>query len=57
MATGAARLTSGEVHDYAYGAASVAFGAWAWLELADGDNWFRRLLGAGGLVWVVTRVA
>jgi hypothetical protein len=31
--------------------------AWAWLELSDGANAFRRLLGAGGLVFVVVRVA
>jgi hypothetical protein len=26
---------------------------WAWQELADGANWFRRLLGVAGLAWVV----
>lgn len=31
--------------------------AWAWLELSDGANAFRRVLGAGGLVFVVVRVA
>ncbi len=56
-ATVAARLTHGDVRDYAHGAASVGFAAWAWLELAEGDNWFRRGLGAVGLVWVVIRVA
>ncbi len=26
---------------------------WAYLELAEGVNGFRRVLGAGGLAWVV----
>lgn len=30
--------------------------AWAWLELADGANWFRRALGAAGLAYVVVAV-
>jgi hypothetical protein len=31
--------------------------AWAWLELTDGANLFRRVIGAGGLVFVVVRIA
>ena len=34
----------------------VGLAAWAWQELADGANWFRRLVGATGLVYVVIRV-
>ena len=56
MATLVARLASGDVHDYAYAVASVGFAAWAYLELAAGVNWFRRLLGAAALVWVVLRL-
>ena len=56
VATVVARLASGEVHDYAYAVASVGFAAWAYLELTAGVNWFRRLLGAGALVWVVLRL-
>ena len=26
---------------------------WAWLELTEGVNGFRRVLGAGGLAWVI----
>ncbi len=26
---------------------------WAYLELAEGVNGFRRVLGAGGLAWVI----
>ena len=56
VATVVARLASGDVHDYAYAVASVGFAAWAYLELAAGVNWFRRLLGAAALVWVVLRL-
>lgn len=56
VATVVARLASGDVHDYAYAVASVGFAAWAYLELTAGVNWFRRLLGAAGLVWVVLRL-
>ena len=45
------------MHDYAYAIASVGFAAWAYLELSAGANWFRRLLGAGALVWLVLRLA
>jgi hypothetical protein len=31
----------------------ASLGVWAWEELADGDNWFRRLLGAATLGWIV----
>ena len=30
----------------------VAFTIWSWEELAHGVDWFRRLLGAGGLIIV-----
>ena len=57
VATVVARLAEGDVHDYAYAIASVGFAAWAYLELSAGANWFRRLLGAGALVWLVLRLA
>jgi len=53
---GVAELTDGEVHDYARAAFYAGLAAWAWLELDDGANWFRRALGAGGLVYVVAEV-
>ena len=56
VATVVARLAAGDVHDYAEAVASVGFAAWAYLELASGVNWFRRLLGVTGLVWVVLRL-
>ena len=49
--------TDGSVHAYARATFYAALAAWAWLELTDGTNWFRRLLGAAGLVYVVGRVA
>lgn len=57
VATVVARFTDADVHAYAYAIASVGFGVWAYLELTSGVNWFRRLLGAAGLVWVVMRLA
>lgn len=35
----------------------VALAIWAYDELANGSNWFRRLLGAAALALVVVRVA
>jgi hypothetical protein len=31
----------------------VGLGVWALLEAVAGVNWFRRLVGAGALVWIV----
>lgn len=52
-----AAVSDGSVHDAARAVFLVALGAWAWEELADGANWVRRLVGAGGLVYVVAEVA
>jgi hypothetical protein len=51
-----ADLTHGSVHAYARAVFYVGLAAWAWLELEDGANWFRRVLGAAGLVYVVVKV-
>ena len=51
-----AALTSDSLHDYARAAFYAGLAAWAWGELADGANWFRRALGAAGLVYVVVKV-
>jgi hypothetical protein len=51
-----AALTDGSVHFYARAAFYAGLSAWAWEELADGANWVRRALGAGGLVYVVVRL-
>jgi len=49
-------LTDGSVHAYARATFYTGLAAWAWTELADGTNWFRRALGAGGLSYVVIKV-
>ena len=51
-----AALTDGSLHFYARAVFYAGLAAWAWLELADGANWVRRALGAGGLVYVVVKV-
>ena len=52
-----AATTSGSIHDYARGAFFAGLAAWAWLELADGSNAVRRVVGAAGLVYVVAQIA
>lgn len=51
-----AEATDDSAHDYARAAFYVGLAAWAWLEATDGANFFRRMLGALGLVYVVSRV-
>jgi hypothetical protein len=51
-----AALTHGSVHAYARAALYLALAAWAWEELADGVNWFRRALGAVVLVSLVVKL-
>jgi len=51
-----ASATNGSVHEYARAASYLGLGVWAWLELTDGVNWFRRVLGAAGLVYVVAEI-
>jgi hypothetical protein len=48
-----AALTEGSVHAYAHAVFYVGLTVWAWEELTAGVNWFRRALGAAGLVYVV----
>jgi hypothetical protein len=35
----------------------VGIAVWAWLELSDGVNGFRRVLGAAGLLYVLVSLA
>jgi hypothetical protein len=42
----AAHQLRGPAHGYALAISYLAMGVWAYLELTDGVNWFRRLLGA-----------
>jgi hypothetical protein len=52
---GLAALTDGTAHDFGRSVFVVGLGVWALLELESGVNWFRRLVGAGTLVWIVRR--
>jgi hypothetical protein len=51
-------LSSGST---AYGVARAVFyigvAVWAWLELSDGVNGFRRILGAAGLLFVLVSLS
>jgi hypothetical protein len=48
-----AKHTRGTGHAYASAASYLALAIWAYLELVDGSNWFRRILG---LVYVTVTV-
>lgn len=52
---GLGALTDGTVHDIGRAVFTVGLVVWALEEAAVGDNWFRRLLGAGALVLTITR--
>ena len=45
IAGGTAKLTHGTGSAYASSVSYLAFAIWAYLELVEGVNWFRRLLG------------
>lgn len=51
------RFTHGRADDHVTAVFFVALGVWASQELMGGVNWFRRLLGAAGLAYVVVRLA
>lgn len=57
LASVASRFTHGLASAYASAAFYVGLGVWAYLEAVSGVNWFRRLLGAGFLVYVLVRLA
>jgi hypothetical protein len=52
----AEHLTHGRAHEYAEAVTSIGLAVWAFEEMADGVNWFRRLLGVAGLAYVITRL-
>jgi len=54
---GVAAVAGGTVHDVGRAVFTVSLSVWAWEEAVDGVNWFRRLLGAGALVWIVVGLA
>jgi hypothetical protein len=47
----------GTVHDLGRWVFTIGLAIWAGEEATGGVNWFRRLLGVGGLVWVVFTLA
>jgi hypothetical protein len=50
------RLTHGRAHWIATAVFFMALTVWAYLEVTDGVNWFRRVLGAAGLAYVLVRI-
>jgi len=54
---GLAAAADGNAHDVGRAVFTIAFGVWAWEEAFHGVNWFRHLLGAAALVWIVARLA
>lgn len=52
----AEHLTDDRAHDYASAVATIGFGVWAWLELVEGDNAWRRVVGVAGLAYTVSRI-
>jgi len=52
-----ATVAGGDAHDVGRAVFVLGLGAWAWGEALDGVNRFRRLLGAGALVWLVVSLA
>jgi hypothetical protein len=52
-----AALTDGRVHDWARATFYTGLAVWAWKELEDGVNWFRRAIGAAGLILVIASIA
>ncbi len=49
---GVAAVSDGRARDAGRWMATLGLGVWAWQETTDGANWFRRLVGVGGLVRV-----
>jgi hypothetical protein len=50
---GLAAMAGGTPHDVGRAVFTLGLAVWAWEEAVSGVNWFRRLLGAGALVWIV----
>jgi hypothetical protein len=54
---GLASESSGTAHDLGRAVFTLGLAVWAWEEAVSGVNWFRRLLGAGALIWIVAGLA
>jgi hypothetical protein len=57
LAGAAADLTDRTAHHYFESISYLALAIWAYQELTEGVNWFRRLLGLLSTVVLVVRVA
>jgi hypothetical protein len=54
---GLAAGTGGATHEVGRAVFTIGLAVWAWEEAVAGVNWFRRLLGAGALIWIVAGLA
>jgi hypothetical protein len=54
---GLAAATHGTAHDLGRAVFVAGLAVWALWEAAAGVNWFRRVVGAGALVWIVAALA
>ncbi len=53
IASVAGSVSEGTAHRLALAIFYVALGVWAYEEALHGDNWFRRLLGLGFVVYII----
>jgi hypothetical protein len=53
----ASKFLDAREHSYAISVSYLAMTIWAYEELVHGVNWFRRLLGAVFLTYLIVRVA
>lgn len=54
---GLAAASDGTAHEIGRVAFTLGLIVWAYEEATGGVNWFRRLLGAGMLVWTIANLA
>jgi hypothetical protein len=54
---GLAAATHGTPHDAGRVVFAIGLAVWALQEVVGGVNWFRRLLGAGALAWIIVGLA
>jgi hypothetical protein len=57
LAGEAGKFLDGSAHSYAASVSYLAMTIWAYEELVDGVNWFRRLLGVAFVILSIVRVA
>ena len=51
------KVASGKASDYGSAVFYLGLAVWAYLELTDGTNAFRRVVGAAAIVYLVVRLA